>query len=48
LIEKAKTMLLGTEEPVYRIAHSLGFEYQQHFSKLFKKKTGMSPAEYRN
>ncbi len=48
LIEKAKTMLLGTEEPVYRIAHTLGFEYQQHFSKLFKRKTGMSPTEYRN
>jgi AraC family transcriptional regulator, transcriptional activator of pobA len=48
LIEKAKTMLLGTEEPVYRIACSLGFEYPQHFSKLFKNKTGLSPAEYRN
>jgi len=48
LIEKAKTMLLGTEEPVYRIAYSLGFEYPQHFSTLFKNRTGMSPAEYRN
>ena len=48
LIEKAKTLLLGTEEPVYKIAYSLGFEYPQHFSKLFKHKTGMSPAEYRN
>jgi AraC-like DNA-binding protein len=47
LIEKAKTLLLGTEEPVNRIAASLGFEYPQHFSKLFKNKTGMSPAEYR-
>jgi AraC-like DNA-binding protein len=48
LVEKAKIMLLGTQEPVNRIAHSLGFEYPQHFSKLFKNKTGMSPAEYRN
>ena len=48
LIEKAKTLLLGTEEPVSQIAYSLGFEYPQHFSKLFKNKTGMSPAEYRN
>ncbi|KAA3662866.1 MAG: AraC family transcriptional regulator [Chloroflexi bacterium] len=48
LIEKAKTMLLGSEEPVYKIAQALGFEYQQHFSKLFKNKTGMSPVEYRN
>jgi AraC-like DNA-binding protein len=48
LIEKAKTMLLGTDEPVFRIAYALGFEYPQHFSKLFKNKTGMSPAAYRN
>jgi AraC-like DNA-binding protein len=47
LIEKAKNMLLGTKQPVYRIANSLGFEYPQHFSKLFKNKTGLSPAEYR-
>lgn len=47
LIEKAKMLLLGTEEPVNRIAASLGFEYPQHFSKLFKSKTGMSPAGYR-
>jgi AraC family transcriptional regulator, transcriptional activator of pobA len=48
LIEKAKILLLGTQEPVNRIAHCLGFEYPQHFSILFKNKTGMSPAEYRN
>ncbi|MHB8128968.1 MAG: helix-turn-helix domain-containing protein, partial [Mobilitalea sp.] len=48
LVEKAKILLLGTQEPVNRIAHSLGFEYSQHFSTFFKNKTGMSPAEYRN
>jgi len=48
LIEKAKILLLGTQEPVNRIANSLGFESPQHFSKLFKNKTGMSPIEYRN
>jgi len=48
LIEKAKTLLLGTDKPVNIIASELGFEYPQHFSKLFKNKTGMSPAEYRN
>jgi AraC-like DNA-binding protein len=47
LIERAKMLLLGTEEPVNRIAASLGFEYPQHFSKLFKNTTGMSPVEYR-
>ena len=47
VIEKAKNLLLGTKEPVNVIAYSLGFEYPQHFSKLFKKKTGMSPVAYR-
>lgn len=48
LIEKAKTMLMETEKPVNMIAAELGFEYPQHFSKLFKNKTGMSAVEYRN
>lgn len=47
LIEKAKTMLIEKEKPVNMIAVELGFEYPQHFSKLFKNKTGMSPVEYR-
>ncbi|MBI5548258.1 MAG: helix-turn-helix transcriptional regulator [Deltaproteobacteria bacterium] len=48
LIEKAKSLLLGSNETVERIAYALGFEYPQHFSKLFKSQTGMSPAEYRH
>ncbi|MCO6146560.1 AraC family transcriptional regulator [Flavobacterium sp. NRK1] len=48
LINNAKTMLLGSADSVSQIAYSLGFEYPQHFSKLFKQKTGMSPVEYRS
>ena len=48
LIDRAKTLLLGTSHTVSEIAYSLGFEYPQYFSKLFKKKTGMSPVEFRN
>jgi AraC-like DNA-binding protein len=29
------------------IAYDLGFKYQQHFTRLFKQKTGMPPNEYR-
>ena len=48
VLEKAKTNLLNSKEPVGQIAFDLGFEYQQHFSKIFKSKIGMSPSEYRN
>lgn len=48
VIEKAKNMLLGSEETVARVAYSLGFEYPQHLSRLFKTKTGMTPVEYRS
>lgn len=47
VIDRAKTLLLGTKEQVSQIAYGLGFEYPQHFSKMFKAHTGMSPAEYR-
>jgi len=48
LIEEAKTRLLNSKATVGEIACSLGFEYPQYFSKLFKSKTGTTPAEYRN
>ena len=48
VIDKAKTQLLSSSESISQIAYGLGFEYPQHFSKIFKAKTGMSPAEYRN
>jgi AraC-like DNA-binding protein len=48
IIEKAKTSLLNSTAPISDIAFSLGFEYPQHFSKLFKSKVGLSPSEYRS
>jgi AraC-like DNA-binding protein len=48
LIEKAKTTLLNSKSSISEIAFSLGFEYPQHFSKLFKGKVGFSPTEYRD
>ena len=48
LIDQAKTKLLNSNDTVSQIAFSLGFDYPQNFSKLFKSKTGMSPSEYRN
>lgn len=48
VIDKARTSLLSSNLSVSEIAYSLGFDYPQHFSKLFKTKTGFSPSEYRN
>ncbi|TNE51817.1 MAG: AraC family transcriptional regulator [Deltaproteobacteria bacterium] len=47
LIDEAKSRLLGSDQTVAEVAYSLGFDYPQHFSKLFKTKTGMSPSDYR-
>ena len=48
LINKAKNRLLSSTDSISQVAYDLGFEYHQHFSKLFKLKTGLSPSEYRN
>lgn len=48
VVEKAKTILLNSSNSVSEIAYNLGFEYPQHFSNLFKIKTGFSPRDYRN
>lgn len=47
LIDKAKDMLLVSGATVATVAYDLGFEYPQYFARLFKKKTGMTPTEYR-
>ncbi|WP_221393035.1 AraC family transcriptional regulator [Dyadobacter sp. NIV53] len=47
LIEKAKEKLTTSSLSVSEIAYALGFEHSQSFSTLFKKKTKMSPLEFR-
>lgn len=46
LIEEAKNLLLAPNASISETAYMLGFEYPQYFSRLFKKKTGVSPKEY--
>lgn len=48
VINKAKNQLLASNEPLKSIAYGLGFDYTQHFSNMFKKRTGMTPSEYRS
>lgn len=47
LIDEAKNILLDPQKTVSEVAYELGFEYPPYFSRLFKKKEGMSPTEYR-
>ncbi|MGF1728842.1 helix-turn-helix domain-containing protein [Photobacterium kasasachensis] len=47
IIDRAKTQLLGTNQPISQIAYGLGFDYPAHFTKLFKKNTGVSPSQFR-
>ena len=46
LIDEAKNLLLAPNASISDTAYKLGFEYPQYFSRLFKKKTGLSPKEY--
>lgn len=46
LIDEAKNMLLKPNMSIADVAYELGFEYPQYFSRLFKKKEGVSPSEY--
>jgi len=48
LLEQAKNLLVSSEKRINEIAYDLGFEYPQNFSKLFKKKVGLSPTDFRN
>ncbi len=47
LIEKAKDLIISTELTMSEIAYDLGFQYPQHFSRLFKRQVGITPNEYR-
>lgn len=47
LISLAKDRIVDTDQSVTEIAYGLGFQYVQHFSRLFKKNVGCTPNEYK-
>ncbi len=48
VIDLAKERIFDIDKSISEIAYELGFKYPQHFTRLFKQKTGMSPVEYRS
>jgi len=46
-IEEAKQMLESGEAPVEEVAAEVGYEDPGFFSRLFRRKVGLSPSQYR-
>lgn len=46
-INKAKDLLITTNDSMQNIATATGFDTAQYFSIVFKKSTGISPSEFR-
>ncbi|MDI3310407.1 MAG: response regulator [Thermoanaerobacterium sp.] len=46
-IKRAVELLTKTDLSIKEIALSVGYDDQQYFHRLFKKKTGKTPAQYR-
>ncbi len=46
-LDTAKTLLRGTTMQVAEVAHALRFTDEHYFSNVFKKKTGVTPGEWR-
>lgn len=47
LIDVAKERIFDLDKSISEVAYDLGFKYPQHFTRLFKQKTGVTPNEYR-
>ncbi|WP_222539469.1 helix-turn-helix domain-containing protein [Pedobacter polysacchareus] len=48
VIDVAKERIFDREKFISEVAYELGFKYPQHFTRVFKQRTGMSPNDYRN
>lgn len=47
VVSLGKQLVLDDRYSISQIADRLGFQYAQHFSRFFKRHTGLSPKEYR-
>lgn len=47
IVERAKHRLADSTDDISIIAYELGFQYPQHFSRMFKRVAGVSPRQFR-
>ena len=45
--EYGKRLLLETSETIAEIAHTCGYQSVEHFIRLFSKREGVTPGQYR-
>ena len=45
-IHRAKDLLKDPNRKIYEVAESVGYDSVAHFSRIFKRETGLSPKEY--
>lgn len=48
MVEVAKEKIYQPGRSISEIAYELGFKHPQHFTRMFKKNTGLSPNEFRS
>lgn len=48
VIDVAKERIFDPKKSISEVAYELGFKYPQHFTRVFKQRTGLSPNDYRN
>ena len=46
-VERAKRRLTESTDDISIVAYELGFQHPQHFSRMFKRITGISPTQFR-
>ncbi len=46
-VDRAKRLLTTTDRPILAISLDVGYSDQSHFSRVFRERTGLSPAKFR-